>query len=250
MMAMIWKQGWSREPSTVALWLWLFSMARHSHLTDSKTPGWEGQATITEEQAADALCIGIKAVRKGLADLQGSNFIALGTENMKKVKRGDEITVTVHGYRSFASELGCVGDIGECRAPSGGVQRDTEDSRSIRLKNGEMIDKQKFISFWNEQTSLAHSSMPRINNIMGRRAISLRTAAERFGKQAIFDAVVAAARSPFLNGCNNNSWVASVDWVLKKDNMQKILDGNYSHDLRHDNYEEEMLRKLDKELGG
>ena len=252
MLGLIWKQGWSREPSTVALWLWLFSMARHDDVIEGEETEWAGQATITEEQAANALCVGIKTVRKSMSELVDSNFISVCTVGKKKANKNDVITVNVHGYSHFSSCMSVVGDssipdkpVAECHHDS--CSKGKDDTHVIVLKNGDTIDKEKFIAFWNRQMEEAHSVIPRINSIMGMRAIRLRTAAERFGKHALLNAVIIASKSPFLNGENNNAWTAKVDWVLKADNMQKIIDGNYSHNLKRDNYEEEMLRRLNKE---
>lgn len=36
-----------------------------------------------------------------------------------------------------------------------------------------------------------------------------------------------AEASSFLKGCNNRTWIASFDWLIKDANMAKVLDGNY-----------------------
>ena len=71
-------------------------MARHDDVTEGEETEWAGQATITEEQAANALCVGIKTVRKSMSELVDSNFISVCTAG-KKAKKNDVITVNVHG---------------------------------------------------------------------------------------------------------------------------------------------------------
>ena len=52
---------------------------------------------------------------------------------------------------------------------------------------------------------------------------------ERTGKNWFVEAYTKAAESDFLKGSNDNNWRMTFDWMLKPDNFEKILSGNYDN---------------------
>ena len=38
-----------------------------------------------------------------------------------------------------------------------------------------------------------------------------------------------AEQSNFLKGVNNKNWSANFDWLMKDNNLAKVLDGNYTN---------------------
>ena len=60
-----------------------------------------------------------------------------------------------------------------------------------------------------------------------KRAVMARL--KEFGKNAIQIVIDNAANSDFLNGCGDRGWVANFDWLFKKSNFKKVLEGNYAN---------------------
>ncbi|WP_027371194.1 hypothetical protein [Desulfovermiculus halophilus] len=83
---------------------------------------------------------------------------------------------------------------------------------------------------WNTSLEKHSSSIPRVTRISpGSNRHKLVRARwkeqpDLGAWQDLFDRV---ARSSFLNGGNGRNWSASFDWVIKKDNFLKALEGNY-----------------------
>lgn len=63
-----------------------------------------------------------------------------------------------------------------------------------------------------------------------------------------------AEASSFLKGSNNRNWIANFDWLIKDENMAKVLDGNYDrpgkankkpgfNDIMHTQYDYDSLER-------
>lgn len=51
--------------------------------------------------------------------------------------------------------------------------------------------------------------------------------------ESYFDKV---SKSDFLTGNNGNSWKASFDWLLNENNMAKVLEGQYTKEIKTENF--------------
>lgn len=95
---------------------------------------------------------------------------------------------------------------------------------------------------WNEAMTRSKAAIPRLSRITQgtqrykhvrarwKEHPDMMTWKEMFSRVAV---------SSFLNGTNNRGWTASFDWLLKKDNFLKALEGNY--DDKESKYGQEAL---------
>ena len=72
-------------------------------------------------------------------------------------------------------------------------------------------------------------SYPRIRKLSANRkkAIAARWKEYKEDLTAFIELFEAAEASPFLQGRNDRNWSADFDWLMKSDNMAKVLEGKY-----------------------
>lgn len=95
------------------------------------------------------------------------------------------------------------------------------------LKNREKnasVPYQQIIDAYNQNCS----KLPKATKLTDKRKRAIRTCmAQGFTVDEICEAFLKAASTPFLTGENDRFWRANFDFVIKPDNMQKILEGAY-----------------------
>jgi len=89
----------------------------------------------------------------------------------------------------------------------------------------ETVDYKKFVEFFNAQTNGAFgiAKYP----LGEKRKASIRARVREHGKQTLFDVIKKASESDFLKGNGQRGFVATLDWIIKPTNFEKILSGNY-----------------------
>jgi len=95
-----------------------------------------------------------------------------------------------------------------------------------RTKQKEIISYSQILEFWNTQTKGIFNS---ITCITGKRRESVKARIRQHGKEAFMLAVQKAVKSSFLQGQNARSWQLTFDWLIKPNNFQKVLEGNYDN---------------------
>lgn len=74
--------------------------------------------------------------------------------------------------------------------------------------------------------------LPKLRKLTPKRKRAILKAKkdiEEFGGWEKFFSCIASSR--FLNGQNKDGWKAQFDWILKPDNMVKIMEGNYQNNF-------------------
>lgn len=85
------------------------------------------------------------------------------------------------------------------------------------------------MDFWNKaMEGKAIQGVSRINT-GSKRAANVRARLKEFGIEKVYQAIINAAESKFLNGYNRQGWTATFDWAFLPSNFIKILDGNYKN---------------------
>ena len=87
----------------------------------------------------------------------------------------------------------------------------------------------EFIEFFNSTIAAAKSIIPTIKSVAGMRLSFLQARTREHGKEAVKTAITKAAASDFLNGKGGRGFIANCDWILRPNNMPKILEGNYDN---------------------
>ena len=94
---------------------------------------------------------------------------------------------------------------------------------------GESFNKKGFIEFFNKTMEESGASIPRIESIKGRREAAIKARISEFGKAKVMRAIEIAAKSQFLNGGGEKSFIASCDWIMRPNNFPKVVEGNYNN---------------------
>lgn len=98
-------------------------------------------------------------------------------------------------------------------------------SRQIRefaasLSGSGVVDVTDIVQMFNDTCT----SLSSVLKITLKRAKEIQRAAEQYDLGAVFTRV---EHSKFLTGHNDRGFKATFDWILKPDNLLKIMEGNY-----------------------
>jgi hypothetical protein len=100
-------------------------------------------------------------------------------------------------------------------------------SRESNVPSPERIDYRKFVDWFNETTKGVFGK-PRYP--LGRQCTaSIRARIREHGKEALIEVVKKAFASDFLKGNNKIEFRATLHWMLRPSNFNKILSGNYDN---------------------
>lgn len=100
------------------------------------------------------------------------------------------------------------------------------------LPNKEIIDNKSLISkeIVNEVIELYHSicvSFPKVKVVTDARKAAIKERLESYSMDDFRTVFENAEQSSFLKGKNNRNWSANFDWLIGKNNIVKVLEGNY-----------------------
>ena len=104
-------------------------------------------------------------------------------------------------------------------APNGALSSGADDA----------INFDNLVSFFNKTLEKFKSVIPVIKDIKGKRRDSVRARARERGKKSLVVVFENAAKSDFLNGRNDKSFIANFDWLVRPNNFIKVLEGNYNN---------------------
>lgn len=72
-------------------------------------------------------------------------------------------------------------------------------------------------------------SFPRITTLSDSRKKAIKARLKTYTVDDFKKLFIMAEASNFLKGANNRNWSATFDWLIKDNNMTKVLEGNYSN---------------------
>lgn len=75
---------------------------------------------------------------------------------------------------------------------------------------------------------LLGSCLPKVKRIDGARKSAVDARVKEYGKGKVVEALDIVSKSDFLMG-RKTGWKCSFDWIFKKSNFEKILEGNYDN---------------------
>ncbi len=88
------------------------------------------------------------------------------------------------------------------------------------------IDYIEIVDFFNTETKGVFGAIR--YPISEKRKASIRARIREHGVEAFREMIQRAAKSNFLKGNNDRGWTATFDWMIKPNNFQKIIEGNYN----------------------
>ena len=77
-------------------------------------------------------------------------------------------------------------------------------------------------------------SFPKVKFLSDSMISNISNLVERFPESDISTAFQKCEKSSFLKGNNPRKWKASFDWIIKPQNLSKILNGNYDDEIASD----------------
>ena len=72
-------------------------------------------------------------------------------------------------------------------------------------------------------------SFPKVTKLSDSRKRAIRARLRQYSMDDLKRAFEIAEQSNFLKGVNNKNWSANFDWLMKDNNLAKVLDGNYTN---------------------
>lgn len=104
-------------------------------------------------------------------------------------------------------------------------------------------DYKEIVNLFNE---ICGKKLPQITVLSANRKKAIRSLLKTFSQEQIFEAFKAVKDSDFLTGENSRKWKATFDWIIKEQNMAKILDGNYTteRDRSFASYDLDLFEKM------
>ncbi len=79
------------------------------------------------------------------------------------------------------------------------------------------------------------TAFSKIKFLSAKQKEAVMNAINEFGKEQLKNCFTIASNSEFLKGKNNMGWTANFDWLIKPENIAKVLNGNYSEVFSADN---------------
>ena len=71
-------------------------------------------------------------------------------------------------------------------------------------------------------------SLPCVRSLSDKRKDAIGEILQRFSLADIQQAFEMVEASSFLTGKNDRGWSATFDWLMAEDNLEKVLEGNYT----------------------
>lgn len=111
------------------------------------------------------------------------------------------------------------------RLPQDRVDKDSIEKISIgEVKESPKIDYQQIIDLFNTICK----SFPSVRSLSDARKKAIKARLNTYAVDDFKQCFENAEASSFLKGGNQRNWTATFDWLIKDQNMAKVLDGNYN----------------------
>ena len=98
-----------------------------------------------------------------------------------------------------------------------------EKEIDIDIEKRDRVDYQQIADMYNETCV----SFPKCTALSESRKKAIKARLKTYSVDDFRKLFEKAQKSSFLKGKNNSSWSANFDWLIKDNNMVKVLDGNY-----------------------
>lgn len=105
------------------------------------------------------------------------------------------------------------------------LERDKEEDKDIDKEKKERIDYQLIADMYNKTCV----SFPRIKSLSDGRKKAIKARLNHYTIDDFRTLFEKAEASSFLKGSNDRNWSATFDWLIKDQNMVKVLEGNFDN---------------------
>ena len=152
---------------------------------------------------------------KALKELVENGYIAKEETSMNGVK-----------FNRYKANLSVVKELYK------GSKETLQGGSKETLHNNETVDNTSNISKKIEDVvDLFHSvcgSFPSVRKITSKRQKNISDVLGSYTMADLKEVFTNAENSSFLKGDNDRGWTASFDWLINKENIVKVLEGNYA----------------------
>lgn len=90
-----------------------------------------------------------------------------------------------------------------------------------------MADKIDYAAVVDSYNTICGGRLPKVTKLTDKRKRSIKNCLAQFTAEDLSKAFKAAVNTPFLTGRNDRCWTANFDFIIKPDNIVKILEGAY-----------------------
>ena len=179
--------------------------------------------TLTINDVTTSNVLFLELIPKKLEEL------TFGTETIKTAEQSQEVIgVTSKSDRGHLQK-------GELYTRSGGTYTEITSETSVikeNVKEKESVDYQGVIDLYNETCVL----LPSVQKLTDKRKRALKSITKKFSVEDLKTVFKKAEESSFLNGSSDKWSGATFDWLIKEDNIVKVLEGNYDDKGKYNNF--------------
>ena len=109
-------------------------------------------------------------------------------------------------------------------------EKENNNIKKSFAKKSAAVDVPKFIEYFNSVLARHGAIIKPVQSVTDQRRAAVEARARENGKASLQTVAMKAAKSNFLNGENDRSWLATFDWLMRPSNFAKVLEGNFDND--------------------
>ena len=166
-----------------------------------------------------------------LTETQAKTLTKTIAEINKRIKRNKEeknnIIIHPNGCKSSEDDPS---KTEENNQNQNGLEKGKDDDEEMKRnererKEIEMVS--EVAEYWNQAIEKTKCGIKKIQIVQGTRLDLLRARLKQYSVEQIKIAIDKTMNSSFMNGQNSRGWTATFDWVMRPNNLPKVLEGNY-----------------------
>ena len=151
---------------------------------------------------------------------------AYDRERIARIRAENKSNIEQNSFMSYDKKR----HVANCRTIEEDKEEDIEKDKD-KDKEGEKKEKcQKIVDIFNSLCP----SFPKVKFLSDSMKSGISKILEEFPESDISTAFQKCEKSSFLKGNNPRKWKASFDWIIKPQNLSKILNGNYDDEIASD----------------
>lgn len=116
-------------------------------------------------------------------------------------------------------------------------KKKTMDSKESSSSSSKQVD--EFISLYHDVCK----SLPKVRIVTDKRKKAIKTLLSKISLEEIKEAFEIIENTPFLKGDNDRGWKPNIEFLVKHDNIVKILEGFYDSSIQPDNQPQQQEEK-------
>lgn len=223
---------------TIAL-MWVFLMCLAGDVNDNGLVYFTPEIPFTDEMLAEQFRMDVNTVRLGLKTFQQFGMIEVvddmiclaawekwqAVDKLTEIREQTRKRVEKHRAKQKLA-LGnatCNVTVTQSNATDIDKEGESEGDSDIRVREQEPAPLQQIADLYNSICK----SFPAIRSLSDARKKAIKARLNTYSVEDFKTMFEKAEASSFLKGTNDRNWIATFDWLIKDNNMAKVLDGNY-----------------------